>query len=171
MGKRMTTLQMPGTKCVLIASLGTLVLACAGRSDQTNKYEVRSSGGSGAVAGGAGGAGGEAPPDGSGTAGESATSAGTGPGGKSGRAGGGAGDQVAGRGGLGAAGAGGRAPTCGDPIDTASVDGDLLYLKASNPDATDAFGTTVALTADWLAVGAPDEDSRSSGIERNRSAR
>jgi hypothetical protein len=35
------------------------------------------------------------------------------------------------------------------------------YLKASNIDAKDAFGTSVSLSGDTLAVGAPGEDSAS----------
>lgn len=46
----------------------------------------------------------------------------------------------------------------------AGVDGDLLYMKASNPDAQDAFGERVALSGDWLAVSAPDESSNAIGI-------
>jgi hypothetical protein len=40
------------------------------------------------------------------------------------------------------------------------------YVKASNTDATDQFGTTVALSADGntLAVGASDEESAATGI-------
>jgi hypothetical protein len=46
----------------------------------------------------------------------------------------------------------------------AGADGDLLYIKASNPDAQDWFGSSVALSGDWLAVGAPHESSRAVGI-------
>jgi hypothetical protein len=42
--------------------------------------------------------------------------------------------------------------------------GRLLYVKASNPDAMDQFGTAVAISGDWLAVGAPKESSRAAGI-------
>ncbi len=44
------------------------------------------------------------------------------------------------------------------------VDGDLLYIKASNPDAQDEFGNSVALSGDWLAVGAPNESSNALGV-------
>ncbi|MCY1060846.1 FG-GAP repeat protein [Nannocystis sp. SCPEA4] len=45
------------------------------------------------------------------------------------------------------------------------------YLKASNTDASDRFGTSVALSADGttLAVGAPYEDSKSPGIDGDQS--
>ncbi|MDT8438116.1 MAG: FG-GAP repeat protein [Wenzhouxiangellaceae bacterium] len=40
------------------------------------------------------------------------------------------------------------------------------YLKASNTDALDQFGSSVAVSGDTLVVGAPDEDSRDS-FQRN----
>lgn len=43
------------------------------------------------------------------------------------------------------------------------------YLKASNADAGDIFGRTVAVSGDTIAVGAYGEDGRSAGV--NRSAR
>lgn len=44
------------------------------------------------------------------------------------------------------------------------------YIKATNPDAGDGFGHAVALSADGqvLAVGAPYEDSRVTGIDGNQ---
>ncbi len=39
-----------------------------------------------------------------------------------------------------------------------------LFIKASNTDANDRFGTSVALTADSLLVGSPGEGSNSSGV-------
>lgn len=39
------------------------------------------------------------------------------------------------------------------------------YLKASNVDAADAFGTSLALWNETLAVGTPSEDSRSAGMD------
>ena len=39
------------------------------------------------------------------------------------------------------------------------------YLKASNTDAHDLFGSSVALSGDTLAVGAPAEDSRATGVD------
>ncbi len=39
------------------------------------------------------------------------------------------------------------------------------YLKASNPDGEDFFGTSVSLDGDTLAVGAPNEDSGATGID------
>jgi hypothetical protein len=38
------------------------------------------------------------------------------------------------------------------------------YIKASNPDAEDQFGTSLALSGDTLVVGAPFESSSASGI-------
>jgi len=48
---------------------------------------------------------------------------------------------------------------------TGSVWGQQAYLKASNTDAEDAFGSTIALTDDGstLAVGAPGEASKGTG--------
>jgi hypothetical protein len=43
------------------------------------------------------------------------------------------------------------------------------YLKASNAERDDLFGTSVAISGDTLVVGAPGEDSRSSGGEQNNS--
>jgi hypothetical protein len=37
------------------------------------------------------------------------------------------------------------------------------YAKANNPGAGDAFGTALALTDQMLAVGAPLEDSSTTG--------
>ncbi len=44
------------------------------------------------------------------------------------------------------------------------------YVKATNTDQGDVFGTSLALSADGalLAVGAPDEDSAATGIEGNQ---
>lgn len=70
--------------------------------------------------------------------------------------GGGAGSDAAGAANAGDSGAGGSSES--------GVDGDLLYFKASNPDAQDGFGQSLALWGDWLAVGAPDESSNSTGI-------
>ena len=39
------------------------------------------------------------------------------------------------------------------------------YVKASNTEANDGFGESVALTNDTLAVGAPGEDSDATGID------
>ena len=38
------------------------------------------------------------------------------------------------------------------------------YIKASNTDARDTFGFSVAISGDTLAVGAPDEGSNATGI-------
>lgn len=42
------------------------------------------------------------------------------------------------------------------------------YIKASNPDDADAFGTSLALWGDTLAVGAIGEDSAATGINGNQ---
>jgi trimeric autotransporter adhesin len=39
------------------------------------------------------------------------------------------------------------------------------YIKASNTEAYDEFGTSVALSGDTLAVGAPFEDSAATGVD------
>jgi len=39
------------------------------------------------------------------------------------------------------------------------------YIKASNTDAADAFGSFVAIDGDTLVVGAPGEDSLSTGVD------
>jgi hypothetical protein len=38
------------------------------------------------------------------------------------------------------------------------------YIKASNPEANDAFGASIAISGDTLVIGAPGEDSMASGI-------
>jgi hypothetical protein len=48
---------------------------------------------------------------------------------------------------------------------TLGVDGDVLYIKASNPDADDWFGCALALSGDWLAIGAVNESSLAVGID------
>lgn len=42
------------------------------------------------------------------------------------------------------------------------------YVKASNTDANDNFGTSVALSGDTLIVGAPEERSTATGINGNQ---
>jgi hypothetical protein len=44
------------------------------------------------------------------------------------------------------------------------------YLKASNPDFFDLFGSSVSLSGDTLAVGAPGESSSSASNQANNSA-
>jgi hypothetical protein len=39
------------------------------------------------------------------------------------------------------------------------------YLKASNTDASDNFGESVAISGGWAVVGAPDERSSASGVD------
>jgi hypothetical protein len=43
------------------------------------------------------------------------------------------------------------------------------YLKASNPDAGDRFGETVAVAGDTLVVGVPSEDSNATGVGGDQS--
>ncbi|NKI36028.1 hypothetical protein HFP89_12730 [Wenzhouxiangella sp. XN79A] len=42
------------------------------------------------------------------------------------------------------------------------------YLKASNPDAEDGFGSSVDIDGDRIVVGAPFEDSFSTGVDGNQ---
>ncbi len=42
------------------------------------------------------------------------------------------------------------------------------YIKSSNTNAGDAFGTSLALSGDTLLVGAPDEQSLSTGVDGNQ---
>jgi hypothetical protein len=42
------------------------------------------------------------------------------------------------------------------------------YLKPSNPDALDKFGTSVAISGDTIVVGAPDERSGATGVNGNQ---
>ena len=44
------------------------------------------------------------------------------------------------------------------------------YLKASNTDAFDGFGSAVALAGDLLVVGAPQEDSSATGVDGNQAS-
>jgi hypothetical protein len=56
---------------------------------------------------------------------------------------------------------------------TRDVDGNWTqqaYLKASNTDAGDGFGSAIALSQDTLVVGAPNEAGRSSGIDGNQNS-
>ncbi len=48
--------------------------------------------------------------------------------------------------------------------DAAGAWSQQAYLKASNPGANDAFGTSLALWGDTLVVGAPGEDSSATGM-------
>src|ERR1043166_3012862 len=43
------------------------------------------------------------------------------------------------------------------------------YLKASNTDANDSFGVSVAVTGDTVVVGAPGEASNAAGVNGNQS--
>ena len=42
------------------------------------------------------------------------------------------------------------------------------YLKASNSEAGDKFGASVALSGDALTVGAYSEDSNATGVDANQ---
>ena len=44
------------------------------------------------------------------------------------------------------------------------------YLKASNPEADDGFGSSVAISGDTIVVGAPYEDGDASGDQNDNSA-
>lgn len=50
-------------------------------------------------------------------------------------------------------------------VRAAGVWSQQAYLKASNTDATDQFGLSLALVGDTLAVGAPYEDGGASGVD------
>ncbi|MCF6264475.1 MAG: FG-GAP repeat protein [Xanthomonadales bacterium] len=45
----------------------------------------------------------------------------------------------------------------------------LAYLKASNTDAGDRFGSSISISGDTLVIGATGEDSRSTGVNGNQS--
>jgi hypothetical protein len=120
------------------------VAACSGRSRTDTEYIRRDGGSSGGSAGEAGGT----------------SLGGSESGGTSGAGtGGGAGSN--GTGGMATDAGGGNAGDGGQP----DVIGDLLYIKASNPDAADSFGDAVSLDGNWLAVGAADESSLATGID------
>lgn len=59
---------------------------------------------------------------------------------------------------------------CGNssPLSETSI-AQQAYLKASNTGADDHFGSAVAIDGDTLVVGAPNEDSGSSGVNGNQS--
>lgn len=52
--------------------------------------------------------------------------------------------------------------------DAAGAWSQQAYIKASNPGANDAFGTSLALWGDTLIVGAPGEDSSATGVNGNQ---
>ncbi len=52
---------------------------------------------------------------------------------------------------------------------TAGVWSQQAYIKASNTDAEDEFGWSVALSGDTLAVGAQFEDGNATGINDDQS--
>jgi hypothetical protein len=49
--------------------------------------------------------------------------------------------------------------------------GGLVSHKAPNAEAGDGFGSSVALSGDTLAVGAPEEDSSATGGEADNSTK
>ncbi len=49
--------------------------------------------------------------------------------------------------------------------DAAAAVAQQAYIKASNTEAEDAFGRSIALSGDTLAVGANHEDSAATGID------
>lgn len=64
------------------------------------------------------------------------------------------------------------APTAGAVYifkrDLAGLWAEQTYIKASNTDAGDSFGNSVALSGEWLVVGAPFESSNATGINGNQ---
>lgn len=53
---------------------------------------------------------------------------------------------------------------------TGSAWSQQAYVKASNPDDADAFGSSVSLNGDTLAVGAPHEDSIAADVNGNEAS-
>ena len=53
--------------------------------------------------------------------------------------------------------------------DAAAAFAQQAYIKASNPDERDGFGSQVTLSGDTLAVGARQEDSNATGIDGDQS--
>jgi hypothetical protein len=129
--------QLVGSTFVLLVA----VASCSGSKSYDDVYV--SGGGQAGDLGDSGGAGTAARSPAAGEAGAESAAGGT-----SGKAAGGAASGAA-----------------GAEVGEEGVDGDLLYFKASNPDAQDAFGTSLALSANWLAVSAPRESSRTPGID------
>jgi len=58
---------------------------------------------------------------------------------------------------------------CLDALGVRCEDFDEAYVKASNPGWRDGFGFSVAVSGDTMAVGAPREDSRASGVNGDQS--
>jgi hypothetical protein len=52
--------------------------------------------------------------------------------------------------------------------DSAGLWSEPAYIKASNTDRGDSFGNSVALSGEWLVVGAPFESSNATGINGNQ---
>jgi hypothetical protein len=44
------------------------------------------------------------------------------------------------------------------------------YVKASNPEAGDRFGRTIAISGTTMVVGAPYEDSGATGVNGNEAS-
>jgi len=55
-----------------------------------------------------------------------------------------------------------------DAVFTTSDFGQQAYFKASNTDAGDQFGFSVAMSDTWVVIGAPGEDSSAEGVNGNQ---
>jgi hypothetical protein len=73
---------------------------------------------------------------------------------------------------LAACGGGGQGGDGGAAVTASGISAQQAYIKASNTDADDRFGFSVALSGDGntLAVGAPAESSDATGIDGNQSS-
>ncbi len=60
--------------------------------------------------------------------------------------------------------AGAKYPLTIDPI------AQQAYLKASNTEAGDRFGSSIAISGDWMVIGAGREDSAATGVNGNQSS-
>ena len=70
--------------------------------------------------------------------------------------------------GSGGDGANGSTSSSGSPAPIVAQLVQQGYLKASNTNADDLFGSNVVLSNDTLVVGAPQEDSNASGVNGNQ---
>lgn len=141
------------------------VLGCSGRSHHLDEYVVRDGG----AEGGSGGIGGAHGGGASGGSNQSAGGSSSGEGARAGdegtETGGAAGSSSSG----GSSGESGAGAVSAGKAGQSSVLEDMLYIKASNPDAADYFGGAIALDGAWLAVGATNEASRTNGIDGDQS--
>ena len=62
-----------------------------------------------------------------------------------------------------------ESPRRADPVAKADAVTQQAYLKASNTDALDGFGSSVAISGDTVVVGAPGESSNTKGVNGNAS--